>query len=177
MGNENHFLLIAWEYTKLSEIKEIFGVKKSEDMTVEFLAQGKYNINFLLRAPSLRSVLRLNTGSQMHLKNQIRYEYDTLKLLENSGVTPKPATEIFNECQQMAEVYLQSPLSEPDIKTAIEKAIQKVERLIHSFSEPIDVNKLVLNNTEVNSSNFLVDDASKRVIKAGRRLESAFFVN
>lgn len=35
-------------------------------------------------------VLRINTGSQMHLDNQIVYEYETLKLLQNSKRTPRP---------------------------------------------------------------------------------------
>lgn len=34
-------------------------------------------------------MLRLTTASQMHLKNQIGYEYEALKLLEPTGRTPK----------------------------------------------------------------------------------------
>ena len=34
--------------------------------------------------------MRVNTGSQMNLANQIAYEYQALKLLSPTGVTPKP---------------------------------------------------------------------------------------
>ena len=56
---------------------------------VRFLAQGEYNINFLLDSSANKYVLRVNTGSQMENDNQIRYEYDSIKYLEPSGVTPK----------------------------------------------------------------------------------------
>lgn len=56
------------------------------------LAQGEYNRNYLFVHPvsQKKLVLRVNCGSQMHLENQIQYEYDTLKLLEHSGRTPRP---------------------------------------------------------------------------------------
>ena len=55
------------------------------------LAQGEYNMNFILRQGRLKYVVRVNTGSQIgkSLPDQIRYEYDTLKMLEPAGVTPK----------------------------------------------------------------------------------------
>lgn len=56
---------------------------------VRFLAQGEYNINFLLDSSPNKYVFRVNTGSQMENENQIRYEYDSIKYLESSGVTPK----------------------------------------------------------------------------------------
>lgn len=57
---------------------------------VEFLAQGEYNLNYLLQTESQNYVLRVNTGSQMNLANQIQYEYQALQLLTPSGVTPIP---------------------------------------------------------------------------------------
>lgn len=62
---------------------------RTEDWQIEKLAQGEYNINYLLRTDEGRLVLRLNTGSQMDLENQIEYEYRTLKGLEACGRTPK----------------------------------------------------------------------------------------
>ena len=55
------------------------------------LAQGEYNRNYTFIHPitGKKLVLRINFGSQMHLKDQIIYEYKALKLLENSGRTPK----------------------------------------------------------------------------------------
>lgn len=50
------------------------------------LGFGEYNINFLRD----NIVYRVNISSQMGLgKNQIKYEYDALKELEDSGATPK----------------------------------------------------------------------------------------
>lgn len=57
---------------------------------VKFLAQGEYNLNYLLQTDSKNYVLRVNTGSQMNLANQISYEYQALQRLEPSGVTPIP---------------------------------------------------------------------------------------
>lgn len=57
--------------------------------TVKFLAQGEYNQNFLISDEKSRYVFRLNYGSQLHLDNQIRYEYQALKWLERTGRTPK----------------------------------------------------------------------------------------
>ena len=56
---------------------------------VRFLAQGEYNINFVLDSSTQKYVFRVNTGSQMENENQIKYEYDSIKFLEPSGVTPK----------------------------------------------------------------------------------------
>ncbi len=54
------------------------------------LAQGEYNLNYLLRADNLRLVFRVNIGTQIHRKDQVLYEYQALKLLAESGVTPRP---------------------------------------------------------------------------------------
>lgn len=57
---------------------------------ITLLGAGEYNINFLYDYNgNEKRVLRLNTKSQMNLEKQIAYEYNTLKLLECSGVTPK----------------------------------------------------------------------------------------
>ncbi len=63
---------------------------EQNDWKIQKLAQGEYNINYLFEDGSQKLVLRINTGSQMHLPNQIEYEYLALKALENSGRTPKP---------------------------------------------------------------------------------------
>ena len=56
---------------------------------VRFLAQGEYNINFVLDSSTQKYVFRVNTGSQMENENQIKYEFDSIKIFEPSGVTPK----------------------------------------------------------------------------------------
>lgn len=59
-------------------------------LKVQYLAQGEYNLNYLLETNKGRYVLRINTASQLKLDNQIGYEYQALSLLSHSGVTPKP---------------------------------------------------------------------------------------
>ena len=72
---------------------EALGIS-SEDKKLELhlLGQGEYNVNYWFYHPKTKEklVLRVNTGSQIHLDNQILYEYETLKLLQNSKRTPRP---------------------------------------------------------------------------------------
>jgi hypothetical protein len=55
------------------------------------LAQGEYNVNYRFTHPAdgRRLLLRVNCGSQMHLEDQIGYEYRALKMLEITGRTPR----------------------------------------------------------------------------------------
>lgn len=69
--------------------EEIGIVGQAKDWTIEKLAQGEYNINYLMHYQEKKWVLRLNTGSQMQLPNQIDYEYQALLALKNSGRTPR----------------------------------------------------------------------------------------
>lgn len=74
---------------KDKEFVERFGVYSD---TVRLLGQGEYNINYTIdsKVYNKKLVLRIATHSQMNLENQIRYEYDALKLLKNTNRTPKP---------------------------------------------------------------------------------------
>ena len=68
--------------------QEILGT--NEPFQLQFLAQGEYNINYLLETNTKKLVLRVNTASQIQQENQIKYEYDSLQILRSSGVTPAP---------------------------------------------------------------------------------------
>lgn len=59
------------------------------NIEVNFLAQGEYNINYTIHNVDKKYVFRINTGSQLQLENQIKYEYESIKWLEQSNVTPK----------------------------------------------------------------------------------------
>ena len=76
------------DYVRQPKFKSKLGFV--DQLQVSFLAQGEYNLNFLVETGDKKVVLRLNTGSQMNLDNQIKYEYQALEYLKNSGVTPKP---------------------------------------------------------------------------------------
>jgi len=61
-----------------------------EISSVEFLAAGEYNQNYLVRDTEKgKSVFRINHGSQLGLDHQIEYEFSVLKTVEDSTVTPR----------------------------------------------------------------------------------------
>ena len=67
-------------------------IPSGTDLTFSVLGQGEYNLNYTFIHPvtSEQLVLRINTGSQMHLSDQISYEYGALQALVPSDRTPKP---------------------------------------------------------------------------------------
>ncbi|TKB25505.1 aminoglycoside phosphotransferase family protein [Desulfopila sp. IMCC35006] len=58
--------------------------------TVSPLAGGEYNLNYLLTSSTQKLVFRVNMASQIDRADQIVYEFKTLQLLQDSGVTPLP---------------------------------------------------------------------------------------
>jgi aminoglycoside phosphotransferase (APT) family kinase protein len=60
--------------------------------TVVPLAQGEYNLNYLISSETndLKLVFRVNIGTQIGRPDQVTYEYRALKLLAKSGHTPRP---------------------------------------------------------------------------------------
>ena len=63
---------------------------KDRKFSVSPLAQGEYNLNYLISSGSLQLVFRVNIGTQINRYDQILYEYRALDLLAHSGVTPRP---------------------------------------------------------------------------------------
>jgi len=57
---------------------------------VRLLAGGEYNLNYLVQAGREKVVFRVNIGTQIARDDQIQYEFATLRLLQDSGVTPIP---------------------------------------------------------------------------------------
>lgn len=78
------------KYMESSSFREHLKIPKEAEIVLYFLAQGEYNINYWFIHPVTKEklVLRLNTGSQMHLENQIEYEAQTLLCLKESNRTP-----------------------------------------------------------------------------------------
>ena len=68
------------------------GIPAGTDLTFSPLGQGEYNLNYVFDHPHTgkKLVLRINRGSQMHLADQISYEYSALQNLLPSGRTPVP---------------------------------------------------------------------------------------
>lgn len=66
------------------------GFAKGENYTLQPLAAGEYNLNYLATRGKHQFVFRVNIASQIDRKDQILYEYKALQILAKSGVTPKP---------------------------------------------------------------------------------------
>ena len=79
-------------YLKSEAFFSLLGIPAGTGLEFAPLRQGEYNANYLFRHPltGQKLVLRINTGSQMHLEDQISYEYAALEYLMPSGRTPRP---------------------------------------------------------------------------------------
>ena len=79
------------DYIRLPRFRQALGIPDRAELEPRLLAQGEYNINYVFAHPvtGRKLVLRVNAGSQMHLADQIGYEYNALRLLERSGRTPQ----------------------------------------------------------------------------------------
>ncbi len=199
--------------------REALGLPEKRIETYEFLARGEYNINYCFYHPisNEKLVLRVNIESQMHLEEQIDYEFHALELLSKSRRTPKPIyvdgskkflpygilvmeyiegqylqyetqliaaakcladihsvemdvnshrllspsnplEAILEECEVMIKTYYQSPLGSDEqkqfIKMLMELGWEKVRNTNLKGSYKCCI------NTELNSTNFLVEDGN-----------------
>lgn len=130
--------------------------------SVAFLAQGEYNLNFVVEDDANKWVFRVNTGSQLQIDNQIRYEYEALKRLEISNVTPKVYYVDDNRVNFDYGILIMEFLEgEPlNYKTDLNKAAEVFSK-IHS-----------LNLDYVDTSNFIVENSlfGDRILEAERLL-------
>jgi aminoglycoside phosphotransferase (APT) family kinase protein len=77
------------EYLATRDWKDV-PVMQGRQFTVAPLAQGEYNLNYLISSDPLQLIFRVNIGTQIDRADQIVYEYKALDLLKHSGVTPRP---------------------------------------------------------------------------------------
>lgn len=79
-------------YTKHADFRSALGIPQNAEFSIEKLAQGECNVNFCFLHPvsEKKLVLRVNLVSQMHLADQIGYEFTALCALSGCGRTPKP---------------------------------------------------------------------------------------
>lgn len=209
-----HYLPQVVTYLKKQQpLLQEFGIGK--DFRVSPLACGEYNLNFLIQGQQ-RHVFRINMASQIGRKDQIIYEYNALKLLQESGVTPipyfvddsrahidrgisimeflpgrpleykkdshraaklfakihgthipqennhliaetQPLSLIYNECEGLLAKYFASPLADPKIVKYLQIVLEwmKENKSRESFFQ--DNPWMCMVNTEVNSSNFIID--------------------
>lgn len=79
-------------YIKSQSFLSRLGLPEGTELELSLLGQGEYNLNYSFVHPitEQKLVLRINKGSQMHLEDQIGYEYSALRDLAPSRRTPKP---------------------------------------------------------------------------------------
>ena len=79
-------------YLKSAAFLSPLDLPEGTELDFSLLGQGEYNLNYVFTHPvtGRKLVLRINTGSQMHLEDQIGYEFSALQALASSGRTPKP---------------------------------------------------------------------------------------
>jgi predicted Ser/Thr protein kinase len=210
------------DYLKKEEVRQIIGLKSLYN--VFFLAQGEYNINFIICDEMNKYVFRVNTGSQLELENQIKYEFDSLKALESSGVTPKvhymdhskkeieygilimeflrgnplnyrtdlkKAAGVFaqihsvqwdqteenhfikesnlfsariTEAEKLLDEYLKSSLPDEKIKSFFKGLLGWARKNCWKEKHYIESPWHVINNTEVNSHNFIINEEKSYLI-------------
>ena len=199
---------------------DFLGVDAGYSANFEMLGHGEYNLNYTFPHPvtAEKLVLRIPMGSQMHLDNQVRYEFEALRLLEPTGRTPRPRyiddtktaipygflvmdfidgrtlsyerdlslaalcladihghcvptkthllapsspfSAVFDECETMSACYMESNLATPDTGRLISLMLKRGAEIAKSAGTSTGVRCLI--NTELNSSNFLVDDSEEK---------------
>ena len=80
------------DFLKSPAFLEPLGIAPGTGLDFQTLGQGEYNLNYRFSHPGTGRdlVLRINTGSQMHLPDQIAYEFSALEDLAPTGRTPVP---------------------------------------------------------------------------------------
>ena len=196
-------------YLKSAEFLSSLDLPEGTELDFSLLGQGEYNLNYVFTHPvtGRKLVLRINTGSQMHLEDQIGYEFSALQALASSGRTPKPllcapemnmlvmewlpgaaldytrdmdiaakiladihsvpvpadcrllrpeapALAIYEECLDMVQHYYDWEEADPEVTGLLRTLVAEIGRL--PLSEASDA-PLCINNTELNSGNFLID--------------------
>ena len=73
------------------ELRDALGIDADAPLEARPLGRGEHNNNYVFNDPASgrKFVLRINVLSQPFHQNQVRYEYDALHVLEQSGRTPK----------------------------------------------------------------------------------------
>jgi len=204
--------------------EDLYFLQLNKENRISFLAQGEYNINFLIESGEKKYVFRVNTDSQLQLNNQIKYEYNALKTLQRSKVTPKvfyvddtknffdygilimeflegrpliyekdlnKAASIFGkihsldllerdintfvieekifserilECKRLLKGFFESSIVSKELKAFFDEIINWAEKNRHKEKYFIKNKWHAINNTEVNSHNFIIGNEKSFLI-------------
>jgi len=132
-------------YLRQAGLEGVPGWERGAPFAVEPLAQGEYNMNYIVRqGQSQVWVLRINVGTQIDRADQIVYEYRALQLLEPSGVTPRPFFVDDSRAHIEYGVLLMEYL--PGEPLQYERDLAEAARLfarIHTLAIPAEQNHLI----------------------------------
>ncbi len=136
---------------------------------VIFLSESKTNINFLIDAESEKYLFRLNKESALGLRNQIRYEYDALKTLERSYVTPRTFflddSTTFFDYGVLIMQYIEGRTVEYRNQKDVYEAAQILGKIHSLDTEKIDVSNFITTDNiiegSLNTSKIYLEDAFK----------------
>jgi aminoglycoside phosphotransferase (APT) family kinase protein len=138
-------------------------VMRGRPFEVSPLAQGEYNLNYLLTRGPQRLVLRVNVGTQIGREDQIVYEYRALKLLEGSGVTPRPY--VVDDSRRRIDrgiLVMEFLPGEPLDYRRDTLAAARVFARIHQVEVPAGANRLIRENAPLS----LIHDECARLLGA-----------
>lgn len=77
-------------YLGRADRRAMLGFGADEPLAIAILAQGEYNLNYLISGGDRRVVARVNTGTQIGAGDQIGYEYRALEFLRPADIAPEP---------------------------------------------------------------------------------------
>ncbi|HEY7909726.1 MAG TPA: phosphotransferase [Thermomicrobiales bacterium] len=77
-------------YLDPADRRAALGFGPDEPLGITMLAQGEYNLNYLVTGGARCVVARVNTGTQIGAGDQIGYEYRALEFLRPAGIAPEP---------------------------------------------------------------------------------------
>jgi aminoglycoside phosphotransferase (APT) family kinase protein len=132
------------DYLRQVQLPEVPGWRPRELFSVRPLAQGEYNINYLVQQGDGAWVFRVNIATQIDRDDQILYEYRTLQLLRTTGVTPRPYHVDDSRKQLGHGVLLMEylPGEQLDYRRDLEAAARLFART-HSHAVETDENHLI----------------------------------
>ena len=123
---------------------------------VVFLSESKTNINFLIDAESEKYLFRLSKESALGLRNQIRYEYDALKTLEKSYVTPRTFflddSTTFFDYGALIMQYIEGRTAEYRNQKDIYEAAQILAKIHSLDTEKFDVSNFITRDNIIEDS-------------------------
>lgn len=140
----NHFVPALIDALAGIELPGVPSWRPEQPFAVTPLAQGEYNMNYLLRQGTHQWVCRVNVASQIDREDQILYEYRALQLLAPSGVTPLPLY-VDAGCTRfpLGWLVMEYLEGEPlDYERDLEAAARLLAR-IHSLPVPLAGNHLI----------------------------------